>query len=256
VSVQWFPGHMARAKRELAAFAKKANLLLHVLDARAPQSTFFPEMLPNKKPILVFTKIDLADPKETKKWKEKFSQEGFEVLFPNHLKSNIFWGKMPPSAKVMVVGLPNVGKSTLINKLVGEKKARTGAIPGITRGPQWIKLEKLTKIIYLLDTPGVFYPSHLPQEKGWKLAAIETMPLKNYEGILYEVAEALVRYVQEHYRLFKNLPADFSEFLEVYAKEKMLLLKGGKPNLPLAASRLIADFQKGKWGRITLETPG
>lgn len=260
---QWFPGHMARARRELKAYAANAQLFFHLVDARAPQSTFYPELLAGHKPIIVFSKSDLAEPGESDKWRHWFQRQGYSVFLTqkeaalNKLRREPFWENAIPSAKAVVVGLPNVGKSTLINQLAGGKKARTGAVPGITRGPQWIKLkvDGAKKDLYLLDTPGIFYPQNLTEERAWRLAAVGTIPEKNFESQIVFVAEKLARYARTHYALFGDAPADFTAFLEEFGKKRGLLSKGGAVNVERAAQQLILDFQKGKWGRITLESP-
>lgn len=259
-SFQWFPGHMAKAKRNLKRYLEFSDVIVHTIDARAPQSTFFREIVPrHSKLILVFTKADLADPHQTKVWKQWFSDHGYSVVAsPQLLLSQGL--KPTPGIRenrrvphhAIIAGLPNTGKSTLINKLIGRKKAKTGALPGITRGMQWIKLNES---VYFLDTPGIFFPENLPVEKAWRLASLGTIPRKSLLHHAVEVCKNLVEYVDQHYSVFKQESANFNNFLESLGQKWGILLKGGEVNFEAVALHLIEDFQKGKWGKITLESP-
>ena len=151
-----------------------------------------------------------------------------------------------------MVGLPNVGKSSFINTLVQRKKTKTGKIPGITRGPQWVKLNDK---MYLLDTPGIFYPQNIPQEKAWRLAVLGIAPEKIYIEQVLEVGEFLMRYVRENYSVFQDQSENYLDFLKIFGKTQGILSKGGAVHLENAALRLIHDFQRGKWGRMTLDKP-
>lgn len=257
-SFQWFPGHIGRARRELKPLVSQAQIVFHILDARAPSAAFYPELIQKRKAVIVFAKTDLADLNLTLRWKEWFENKGYPVYLSRkndtlqELKKADFWKKSSLFGKAVVTGLPNVGKSTFINCLVGRKKAKTGKIPGITRGPQWIKLDER---IYLLDTPGIFYPQNLPEAKVWRLAVLGIIPESRYTELVFEVGNFLIQYVRENYGVFKDQPEDFSSFLEIFGRSQGILSKGGNVHLENAALRLIREFQAGKWGRITLEKP-
>jgi len=247
---------MAKTKRVLKRYLDFAHLLLYTVDARAPLATFAPKQLPhNKEVILVFTKEDLADPQKTEAWKRWFKSHGHSTISSN--QKNFFSSfkpsrGLPPRVYTIIMGLPNIGKSTLINRWVGKKKARTGALPGITRGPQWIKIDEK---FYLLDTPGIFFKEKISEDEGWKLAAISTIPEKIYANQIVEVVKSLLDYLRDEYQLFQDEPENIYDFLKKSALRKGILLKGGELNLEDAAKRLLADFQRGAWGRITLESP-
>lgn len=262
-TLQWFPGHMAKAKRTLRRYVEFADIILHTIDARSPASsasTLSRQFSsPARKLAVILTKCDLADPKKTGLWDKWLRDQGFAVFkssltaIPAELKAVLAGKSQNAPVHAIVSGLPNVGKSTLINRLIGKKKAKTGALPGLTRGPQWIKLDAR---FYLLDTPGIFFPENIPMDKAWRLAAIAVIPEKNYSNQIVEICEHLVKYVQAHYHTFNESIADFHAFLREMGRKRGVISKGGEVNLEDTAKRLIADFQKGKWGRITLETPG
>lgn len=251
--MQWFPGHMAKAQRKLARYLDSAELILIAADARAPRTSFSKPRGVKAKPFaVVFTKTDLADPKKTTLWKNWFRDQ--KILVYDSQPSSIlsFAQQVNKPLHVVIMGLPNIGKSTLINRLVHRKKARTGALPGVTRGPQWVKVHQN---FYLLDTPGVFFPQDLSLESAWRLVSIGTIPEKIFQTQSIELSEKLVRYAKETYGLFSNEPDHFISFLEAFGKRRGLLHKKGEIDLDRAACALVSDFQKGKWGRITLEEP-
>lgn len=239
---------MARTRKEINRLASLAHSFLYAVDARAPRSTFYRNLVPSRARIqVILTKGDLADPQKSERWKRWFASQGYPVFrSPDDLEKE---ARTLP--RVLVVGLPNVGKSTVINRLVGRKKTRTAALPGTTRGPQWVKLSGK---FYLLDTPGVFFPQHLPEESAWRLAALGTVPEQSYRSRLLEIGQALFEYVRNAYGLFRG-EGSFEEFLESLARRRGALQKGGGSNLEEAARKLLLDFQRGTWGRITLEEP-
>lgn len=253
---QWFPGHMAKAQKALQHYLKRADFLLVAVDARAPKLTLSPKITDKSKRLqIVFTKTDLADSKQTALWKTWFEQQGYRVFNQNAQNILAYLRRELSGTKKtygIVTGMPNVGKSTLINQLGGFHKTHTGALPGVTRGPQWIKL---VENLYLLDTPGIFLPKSPNLERGWRLAALGVLPEKSYSDRIVEVAECLIQYVRAHYNLFLKEPENVTDFLEAFGRKRGALSKGGVINVEEAARRLIVDFQKGKWGRTTLEEP-
>lgn len=252
MSIQWFPGHMAKTKRTLKRYVDFSHLFLMAVDARAPKATFDPKLIPkNKEARIIFTKEDLADPKKTDAWKIWFHRQGYTLQSAKSKTFAVHSEKLPARVYSMVMGLPNVGKSTLINQWVGQKKAKTGAIPGVTRGPQWVKIDER---FYLLDTPGIFFKERITEAEGWKLAAVGVVPEKIYKDQIIDIITSLIEYVRSEYKLFRETD-NILEHLERVALQRGLLFKGGRPNIEEAAVRLLADFQRGAWGRLTLETP-
>lgn len=258
-NIEWFPGHMAAAARQLRSFFEQAELILHTVDARAPSSTLATQFLPRGKQIVVFfTMRDLADPKITALWERSFKESGLPVFdstqgsLERFKSAYVRQGSRTPLHAV-VVGFPNVGKSTLINRLLGKHKTATGAKPGITRGPQWVRLMER---FYLLDMPGVFFPKKVSPENAWRLAAIGTLPEKTILPQIVDLCRQLVTYANLRHGVFTDeMRQPFFDFLEAFGRRQGFLLKAGKVDPEAAARRLISDFQKGKWGRISLETP-
>lgn len=243
---------MAKTKRNLKRYIDFAHLFIIAVDARAPKATFDSKLIPKNKQVkIVFTKEDLADPKMTGAWKRWFERQGYDTI--SSKQNRISFEPAKPSARIytMVMGLPNVGKSTLINRWVGKKKTKTGALPGITRGPQWAKIDQH---FYLLDTPGIFFKERISPDESWKLAAVGVIPEKIYRNQIVEIIGSLIRYLQIEYGLFRET-GNILEHLEKIAMQRGVLSKGGKPNLEETAIRLLADFQRGAWGRLTLESP-
>ena len=188
--INWYPGHMLKAKKELAEQLKRVDVVLEIRDARIPVSSInqdFEELLGHKKRILIFNKTALADQEVTRNWEESFRKQDIPFLFIDALKKshlqkilplsrNIMqqkWsafrrrGILPPTLKLLICGIPNVGKSSLINRLSGRKAAETGPAPGVTKHQDWIKLGR---DVELLDTPGILWPKIKDRETGLRLA--------------------------------------------------------------------------------------
>lgn len=237
----WYPGHIAKGRELIREASKYANVILMVLDARAPLSTVPPWEPPKGKEVWkVLNKMDLADESATRAWLSYFGDksiavnskegEGFDELV-ERLSSF-------PKAKVLVVGIPNVGKSSLINRLLGRRKSKVGPLPGVTRGGVWFK----TSWGFLFDTPGILEPSLTDEGKvvlSW-LGCIR-------EDVLWSSLVPLAE------RLINRLSLSLS--LEDLAKGRGFLKKGGEPDLEKAASSVLRDFREGKFGRRTLELP-
>lgn len=262
--IHWYPGHMAKAKRELNELIKYLDLILEVRDARLPKVSHNSdlEVMLGKRPnIIILNKIDLADPSLTSEWTRRFNQLGLTVtgvngkngagmkevwnLLEKHQKNNT----TRPTLRIGVIGIPNVGKSSVLNRLLGTGSAKTGNLPGITRGKQWVKREGFE----VLDTPGLLPPKIINQEDGMKLALIGTIR----EEIIpvYDLALFLLESYGDQLFNWENSQSVPIERLEWYARKRGFLGKGGLPDLNRAAGTLLKEFRDGRIGRITLEVP-
>ena len=217
MAIQWFPGHMAKAKKEVQEKLKLVDFVIELVDARTPESSQNPmlhQVLQQKPTMRVLMKKDLADPIQTKNWINHFESKGISsVAVDVQQKQDIQQvinlakemgrekldklkkkGIKPRPARAMIVGIPNVGKSTLINRLANKKIAKTGDRPGVTTSQQWIKVKKDFE---LLDTPGILWPKFEDQIVGYRLAAIGT--IKDQLLSMDDIAVFVIRYLEEHY---------------------------------------------------------
>ena len=279
MNFQWYPGHMTKAKRQMQEDIKLIDLVIELVDARIPLSSRNPdidELGKNKYRLILMNKADLADKEQTKKWAEYFKAKGFFVVSldartKNSMKSitDIVMeackekierdrkrGIKNRPVRAMVVGIPNVGKSTFINSYAGKACAKTGNKPGVTKGKQWIRLNKNVE---LLDTPGILWPKFEDQMVGLRLALIGS--IKDEILNIDELAMELIKYLRVNYPGIINERYEVDEskgltdiILDI-AKNRNCLLKGGEPDYSKAASLVIDDFRSGKMGNITLETP-
>ena len=279
MNIQWYPGHMTKAKRQMQEDIKLIDLVIELVDARIPLSSRNPdidELGKNKYRLILMNKADLADKEQTKKWAEYFKAKGFFVVSldartKNSMKSitDIVMeackekierdrkrGIKNRPVRAMVVGIPNVGKSTFINSYAGKACAKTGNKPGVTKGKQWIRLNKNVE---LLDTPGILWPKFEDQMVGLRLALIGS--IKDEILNIDELAMELIKYLRVNYPGIINERYEVDESKELtdiildIAKNRNCLLKGGEPDYSKAASLVIDDFRSGKMGNITLETP-
>lgn len=278
--VQWFPGHMAKARRQVAEKAKMVDVIIEVVDARIPATSSNPDLpaLTAPRPrVVVLNKADVADPVATGAWVAHHRQAGVtavpvdavkgtgaaEVLaavqaaFRPVLASLQAKGRFGRPARVMVIGMPNVGKSSLINRLAGRYKAAVGARPGHTRTQQWIRVGKEVE---LLDTPGILVPKVLEMQQGIRMAALglvkeEVIDAEAVAGaILPELWAAAPERVTERFGLTR-LSDDALENMERIARAKSLLRPGGLPDTGRAAALILKEIRDGKLGRVTLERP-
>lgn len=279
MNYQWYPGHMTKARRMMEENIKLIDLVIEVVDARIPMSSRNPDidnLAKNKARIVLLNKSDLSDERANTKWMEYFTEKGFHCLKLNSrsgagikqmnslvatacaekLERDKRKGIQNRPVRAMVVGIPNVGKSTFINSYAGKACAKTGNKPGVTKGKQWIRLNKNVE---LLDTPGILWPKFDNQEVGMRLAMIGSMndQVLNIE----ELALDVIKYALKAYPGLLNERFNVDESLEpiqvfegVGAK-RGCLKKGGIIDYEKAAGIILDDFRSGKLGRITLENP-
>ncbi|HIE11994.1 MAG TPA: ribosome biogenesis GTPase YlqF [Desulfotomaculum sp.] len=269
MQAHWYPGHMARTRRMIRENLKLVQVVFELIDARIPRSSRNPEidsLLGAKARILVLNKADLADPPQTRAWAAALAAGGVPVVQLDSTSGRGF-GKVPRiiretvkqgrTGKIrgMVVGIPNVGKSTFINRFAGQRAVPVGARPGITRGKQWVRV---APGIELLDTPGVLWPRLADREAGLKLAA--TGAVKEEAVETEEVSLWLLGWLKENYpgalkRRYRliALPADTGMLLEAIGIRRGLVGPGGQVDRFRAAVVLLKEFREGRLGRFTLD---
>ena len=280
MSYQWYPGHMTKARRMMQENIKLIDLVIELVDARIPISSRNPdidELGKGKSRIILLNKSDLADPVWNKKWVEYFAAKGIGVLEINSrtgmgiksiqglvqevckekIERDRKRGIVNRPVRAMVVGIPNVGKSTFINSFAGKAAAKTGNKPGVTKGNQWIRLNKQVE---LLDTPGILWPKFEDQKVGLLLAFLGSINDEILEkdelaselaGYLKEITPGLLK---ERYGIEEEGKKPY-ELLDEIATARACLTKGGVNDLTKAARLLLDEFRGGKLGRITLEMP-
>lgn len=278
-NINWYPGHMTKAKRAMEEDIKLVDLVIELVDARIPKSSRNPdidELGKNKFRLILINKADLADEGQNNEWDRFFKDKGyFTVKLDSRSRAGVKSvqnaimlsckekfehdrkrGILNRPVRAMVVGIPNVGKSTLINTLAGKACAKTGNKPGVTKGKQWIRLNKSVE---LLDTPGILWPKLGDGATGEKLALIGS--INDNILNLTELSLKLIEYVKENYprMLYERYNVDETggntDILKNIADSRNCVAKGGEPDLGKAAKLIIDDFREGKLGKITLETP-
>ena len=276
---QWYPGHMTKAKRMMQENIKLIDIVVELVDARIPYSSKNPdidELARNKSRLIILNKVDLADPEATAKWEQYYKEKGFFVANVNSQKGSGVKevkrlieeackekrerdrkrGILNRPVRAMVAGIPNVGKSTFINSFAGKACAKTGNKPGVTKGKQWIKINKNVE---LLDTPGILWPKFEDQSVGLRLAWIGSIK----EEILNttDMAFELVNYLKKSYpgvvseRYGVEETGDFVKVLEEIARVRGCLLKGNQTDIEKAGTIILDDFRSLRLGRISLEIP-
>jgi ribosome biogenesis GTPase A len=276
---QWYPGHMTKAKRAMQEDLKLINVIIELVDARVPYSSKNPDIDPmanGKSRIILLNKSDLADEKVTGEWMKYYQEKGFFVSCVNSktgkgvkavqdliqtacrekIERDRKRGILNRPVRAMIVGIPNVGKSTFINSFAGKSCTRTGNKPGVTKGKQWIRLNKNVE---LLDTPGILWPKFEDQSVGLRLAFIGS--IKDELSNQYELCTLLLGYLQQYYpevvsRHYEIEDAkDTALLLERVAQRRGCLKTGGEYDLDQSARYVIDDFRNGRLGEISLERP-
>lgn len=276
LNINWYPGHMKKTKEDIEKNLKLVDIVLEIIDARIPESSRNPmldEILKDKPRMIIMNKSDLADPKENQRWINKFKNDGI-IALPMNSKERINVGKIydmareiladkfkkyeekeieNPIIRMMIVGVPNSGKSTFINNVAQRKGARVGNRPGVTQTKQWIKTNSN---LQLLDTPGVLWPKfddrtglHLSYTNAIKDEILNIEDLTLY--FLRELAESYPENLKERYGVDPSMEA--IDIYEAIAKRRGAIIAGGDFDYTRTATIILNDFRTGKLGRITLE---
>jgi ribosome biogenesis GTPase A len=281
MTIQWFPGHMAKARRQVTEKLKLVDIIFELVDARIPYSSRNPmidEIIQHKPRLVLLNKADMADPRMTKEWIQYFDSKGIKALAINSqagvgMKEIVSASELilkekfdrmrakgvvrPRAIRAMIVGIPNAGKSTLINRLAKKNIAKTGNTPGVTKAQQWIKVGKELE---LLDTPGILWPKFEDQEVGSKLAL--TGAIKDTILNLQDICVYALRFLERKYpeRLkerfqLEYIPEDIVDFFDEIGKRRGCLMGGGQVDYDKVAELVLREFRSELFGPITLESP-
>lgn len=287
-SINWYPGHMLKTKKQIIEDLKLIDVIVEILDARIPRASQNPdirEITSNKKKIIVLNKSDLANDIETKKWIKYFEQQGIKAIeadsnlgkgirealkqVQNVMQEDMIKaankGRINKNIRIMVVGIPNVGKSSFINRMTNKKSAEVGNRPGVTKQKQWVRI---SNNIELLDTPGVLWPKFESEEVALNLSYTGT--IKDEVIDKTDIAYNLLKYLEKNnkkelFERFKLTDKDFNSIIfkeddeivltlmNIIAKKRGALISGGEVDYEKISSIILNDFRTGKIGRITLE---
>lgn len=280
MTIQWFPGHMAKAKREVAEKLKQIDVVFELVDARIPYSSRNPlvdEMAGGKPRILLLNKSDMADPVVTEAWQRFYRDEDIESLSVNSQTGQGVEriapvardlldekrekmrakGIRPQAIRALILGIPNVGKSTLINRLAGRRITKIGDKPGITKQQQWINVKGK---LQLLDTPGILWPKFEDEATGLRLAA--TGAIKDELLVLQDIALFVLRFLKQRYpkRLtdryeLEKIPEDDTVLFDIIGKRRGCLIRGGDVDHDQVSEVVLRDLRGGKLGNLSLEMP-
>lgn len=281
MNIHWYPGHMAKARKKIIEELKLVDIVIELIDARIPLSSRNPDVdaiVGNKKRIIVLNKSDLADGEVNKQWKEYFYQKGITAIFVNSLKGNGLKDVLKESRRLMkedlyrarkkglihktvralVIGIPNVGKSSFINKLANRSVAKTGGIPGVTKIKQWIKINNDFE---LLDTPGILWHKFDDSMVAQNLAftgAIKDEILDMNELAKKFILKALKEFsdnFNDRYSITPEKEYTIDDIILLIGKERGCVLTGGEIDINRVSSIILEDFRSGRMGRISLEKP-
>ena len=281
MNIQWFPGHMTKAQRMIEENIRMVDAVCEILDARIPRSSRNPDidrLAAGKPRLVILNRTDLADPQITARWRRYFESQGLAIL-ETDAKSGKGVREFAPSVRrllrdklldyeakgqvgrplrVMILGIPNVGKSTFINKVAGRKAAIAGDRPGVTRGKQWISIDAG---LDLLDTPGILWPKFDSQEVGEILAITNAIKADVLDketlgaNFMLRLRALYPQALTERYKFEPDPDANGFELLEQAAKKRGFLVSRGEYDIERMANTLLGEYHEGKLGRLSLETP-
>ena len=281
MNIQWFPGHMTKAQRMIEENLKLVDAVCEILDARIPRSSRNPDIdrLAGEKPrLVILNRCDLADPAVTARWKRYFEAQGLAILetdaktgrgvngfapairrlLADKIKEYEAKGQVGRPLRVMILGIPNVGKSTFINKVAGRKAAIAGDKPGVTRGKQWINIDSG---LDLLDTPGILWPRFDSQEVGEMLAITNAIKADVLDketlgaNFMLRLRQMYPQAIKDRYKFDPDPDMNGFELLEQAAKKRGFLVSRGEYDIERMANTLLGEYHEGKLGRLSLEMP-
>ena len=281
MNIQWFPGHMTKAQRMIEDSIKQVDAVCEILDARIPRSSRNPDidrLAAGKPRLIILNRIDLADPEITSQWRRHFECQGIRImetdaksgkgvnnfvpalkeLLKDKLADYAAKGQKNRPLKVMILGIPNVGKSTFINKAARRKAAIAGDKPGVTRGKQWITIDQS---LCLLDTPGILWPKFDSQEVGEMLSITNAIKADVLDketlaaNFMLRLRDMYPDALRERYKIEPEPKMNGFELLEAAAKKRGFLVSKGEYDIERMANTLLGEYHDGKLGRISLEKP-
>ena len=281
MNIQWFPGHMTKAQRMIEENLKLVDAVCEILDARIPRSSRNPDIdrLAGDKPrLVILNRCDLADPAITARWRKHFEAQGLAILetdaktgkgvnafapairrlLADKIKEYEAKGQVGRPLRVMILGIPNVGKSTFINKVAGRKAAIAGDKPGVTRGKQWINIDAG---LDLLDTPGILWPRFDSQEVGEMLAITNAIKADVLDketlaaNFMLRLRQMYPQAIKDRYKFDPDPDMNGFELLEQAAKKRGFLVSRGEYDIERMANTLLGEYHEGKLGRLSLEMP-
>lgn len=281
LNIQWYPGHMTKARRMIEENLRQVDAVCELLDARIPRASRNPDIdaiAAGKPRLVILNRADLADPAVTARWKRRFEAQGLAVLetdarggrgvkdfapavrrlLADKQKEYEAKGQVGRSLRVMILGIPNVGKSTLINKVAGRRAAIAGDKPGVTRGRQWVRVDANLE---LLDTPGILWPKFDSPEVGELLAITNAVKAEVLDretlgaNFILRLARFYPQALAERYKIEPDPGATGFELLERAARKRGFLVSGGEADIERMAVTLLNEYHEGRLGRISLEAP-